>query len=88
MKTDEEILQTELYAWVGEDEHGSGIIGLKQAQVPAGYIPLVTIARDRHKIARDTVRNQMEMQASVFGKKIRLVRFQAVAIEEATKDGS
>ena len=31
----------ELYAWVGEDEFGSGEIGLKQGLVPAGMIPLV-----------------------------------------------
>ena len=29
-----------ILAWVGEDEHGSGVIGIKQAQVPAGFIPL------------------------------------------------
>ena len=33
----------ELYAWLGEDELGSGEIGLKQAICPAGTIPMVSI---------------------------------------------
>ena len=35
-----------IYAWVGEDEYGSGRVGLKQGVVPAGIIPLV--AMDYH----------------------------------------
>jgi hypothetical protein len=37
----------ELFAWVGEDELGSGEIGLKQAHAPAGLIPMVAIRRDK-----------------------------------------
>lgn len=36
-----------IYAWVGEDEFGSGEIGLKQAIVPAGVIPMVAIKQDK-----------------------------------------
>lgn len=42
------------FAWVGEDELGSGEVGLKRGYVPAGLIPLVAIERhgDRmHKTA-------------------------------------
>ena len=36
----ERIEQVRLFAWLGEDEHGSEVIGLKQA-LPAGLIPIV-----------------------------------------------
>jgi hypothetical protein len=64
-----------LYAWVGEDEFGSGVIGLKQGRVPAGFVPLVVMDYDLYKIERDYLRSQMECQAKQYGKKIRLVRF-------------
>lgn len=35
-----------IYAWVGEDEYGSGKVGIKQGMVPAGIIPLA--AMDYH----------------------------------------
>lgn len=70
-----ELDQLALYAFVGEDEFGSGEIGLKQGLVPAGYIPLVAIRRD--KIDRDVLRLAMGLQAKEYGKKIRLVRFRA-----------
>lgn len=63
----------ELYAWVGEDELGSGRIGLKQAAVPAGMIPMVAI--DRAKIDRPDIRLQLFMQTRRYGKTIRLCRF-------------
>ena len=75
-----------LYAWVGEDELGSGRIGLKQALVPAGYIPLVTMDYDVHKIQR--VKDQLNMQAKVCGKKIRLVRFAFAEVVDETAYGS
>lgn len=62
----------ELYAYVGEDEHGSGELGLKQAQVPAGTIPLV--ATRREKIDQDYIREQLQAQADEWGKPIRFVR--------------
>lgn len=63
-----------LYAWIGEDELGSGQIGLKQALVPAGYIPLVSLKRE--KIDRPEIIGQLQMQASFYGKTIRLVAFE------------
>jgi hypothetical protein len=45
-----------LYAWLGEDEHGSGVVGIKQALVPAGYIPLV--AKDEFKIDREYIQDR------------------------------
>ena len=41
-----------IVAWVGEDELGSGKIGLKQGHVPAGFIPLVAMDYDLEKIGR------------------------------------
>lgn len=40
--TPEPVRKMVLYAWVGEDELGSGEVGLKQALVPAGFIALIT----------------------------------------------
>jgi hypothetical protein len=62
-----------LYAWIGEDELGSGEIGLKQAIVPAGCIPMVSVRRD--KIEREDIIQQLRLQARRSGKSIRLVRF-------------
>jgi hypothetical protein len=67
-----------LYAWIGEDERGTGIIGLKQARVPAGYIPLVCIESDRHKLETPFIRLQLQLQADVYGKTIRFVAFELV----------
>jgi len=70
----------ELYAWMGEDELGSGEIGIKQAQVPAGYIPLVAIKPE--KIAAEYIKEQLLKQAVTYGKKIYLVRFKFSEIVE------
>ena len=76
-----------LYAWMGEDEKGSGLIGLKQTIMPAGYIPLVTMDYHRFKIEREAVRGAMEMQAEVYGKKIRLVKFVFAEVVAETEAG-
>lgn len=70
MKTVEQI---ELYAWVGEDELGSGEVGLKQGLCPAGLIPLVAVRQD--KMQQEYLVHQMAMQAKTYGKKIKLCRF-------------
>lgn len=75
-----------LYAWVGEDELGSGKVGLKQGIVPAGMIPLV--AMDYHLDKLVKLLPQMEAQAAKYGKKLRLVKFEAVGIAAETKAGS
>lgn len=72
----------QLLAWIGEDEHGSRRIGLKQALVPAGLIPLVVVAEDRRKIDHADLRAQLQRQADHFGKPIRLARF--VWLEDLT----
>ena len=65
---------TELWAWIGEDEFGSGVVGLKQARTAAGYVALVATERD--KIDRPIIRAQLQHQARTFGKTIRLARFE------------
>jgi hypothetical protein len=75
-----------LYAWVGEDEFGSGVVGLKQGDVPAGRIPLVVC--DYHLDRITGLKSQMEMQASVYGKKVRLVKFEAVEVLAETTGGA
>lgn len=70
----------ELWAWVGEDEFGTGEVGLKQADVPAGRIPLVSILRS--KIDATYIRAQLTAQAQAFGKAIRLARFREVPYDD------
>lgn len=69
-----------LWAWVGADELGSGELGLKQARTPAGMIPLV--ACKEGKIDKPEIAGQLQSQATVFRKVIRLVRFRYQAVVE------
>lgn len=69
-----------LWAWVGEDEYGSGEVGLKQGLCAAGYIPLV--ACKDGKVNQEFLREQLQQQANVFGKTIRLCKFSFVQVEE------
>jgi hypothetical protein len=62
-----------LYAWIGEDEFGSGKVGLKQHLMPCGLTPLVSV--DREKLERPEVRAAMHAQARTYGVTIRLVSF-------------
>ena len=63
-----------IYAWVGEDEMGSGQLGLKQAMVPAGLIPIVGMDHHFDKIRR--LYPPMEEMAAKYGKKIYLCEFE------------
>ena len=75
-----------IYAWVGEDELGSGRVGLKQGMVPAGMIPLV--AMDYHLDRLAKLLPHMEAQAKASGKKLRLMKFVATGeIAAETKAG-
>lgn len=68
----------ELFAWIGEDEFGSGVVGLKQEMVLAGTSPLVCIALHRDRLQNaDTVAG-MQAQADHYGKRIRFARFTIV----------
>lgn len=62
-----------LFAYVGEDEFGSGEVGLKQAHTPSGLIPLV--ATREAKMDQTYIKEQLQAQANAYGKTIRLVRF-------------
>lgn len=73
-----------IYAWVGEDEMGSGEAGLKQGLVPAGMIPLVVVEKHLGKIEK--LVDQMNLQAKVYGKRIRLVRYVAAEIMMETAE--
>lgn len=82
-KTPAVVQATSLYAWIGEDEHGSGEIGIKQSLVPAGLIPMAAIKREkmeRHWAAA-------EMQAAAYGKRIRLCRYAFAEILKETQRG-
>ncbi len=64
----------ELFAWIGEDELGSGEVGVKCGLVPAGLIPLVS--KDRGKM--EPLLQQLQQQANHYGKTIRLCRYRFV----------
>jgi hypothetical protein len=70
----------ELVAWIGEDEMGSGKVGIKMARVPAGLIPIVAVKDDEHKITRPQVVEHLQHKADQYGKTIRLVRY--IPVEE------
>jgi hypothetical protein len=71
--TPDNVKEIALYAWLGEDEFGSGVVGLKQALVPAGMIPLVAV--DNSKIDLEYIRQAMQSQANAYGKTIRFCKF-------------
>ncbi len=74
--TPENVKEIYLYAWLGEDEHGSGKVGLKQALVPAGMIPLVAV--DDFKLDREYIQEALQAQANQYGKTIRFCKFKFV----------
>lgn len=71
----------ELLAWVGPDEF-DGSRGIKAAQTPAGFVPLV--AKDEHaaKIRSDSMRKQLQDFADLYGNRIQLVRFRFIEVVE------
>lgn len=77
---DEALCELELYAWVGEDELGSGEIGIKQGMVAAGMIPLCAIKKE--KMAK--LKDRMQLQSDTWGKKISLVRFVFAEVVDET----
>jgi hypothetical protein len=80
------VKDVELFAWVGEDELGSGEVGLKQGHVPAGLVPLAAIKAHEQKMRR--LKPQLEHQAKRWGKRIYLCRFTFVEIVDSTEAGS
>ena len=81
---DDRLAKIELYAWLGEDELGSGEIGLKQAQVPAGLIPMVAIKREKMEKHWE----HAERQARLYRKRIYLCRFELVEVLRETEHGT
>jgi len=55
--TPENVKEVALYAWVGEDELGSGVVGLKQAWTRAGAVPLVAV--DHAKMLNEVIQQQL-----------------------------
>jgi hypothetical protein len=64
-----------LVAYMGEDEHGSGQIGIKQGLVPAGMIPIVAVGSDLHKLERRDLVEQFQRQADASGKPIAICEY-------------
>lgn len=78
---DPRVNDLELLAWIGEDELGSGKIGLKGALVPAGYVPMVAMGDDM-RMADRRIADQLQQQANTYGKTIRLCRFKFEEVVE------
>lgn len=76
-------LKVELFAWIGMDEMGSGALGLKQALVPAGFIPMVSVSQEKLEKHWE----KAETQAALYGKKIFFCRFELMEIIRETHDG-
>jgi hypothetical protein len=81
----DEVQKMKLWAWVGLDDgpSRSGEVGLKQALVPAGYIPMVACKQE--KMTQDYIQVQMQAQADHSGVKRYLVRFTFEAVEYETQ---
>lgn len=75
-----EIENMVLYAWVGEDELGSGEYGLKHAHTPVGLVPLV--ACKTGKMDQRYIEEQLRAMRDVYGKQIRLLRFKFDGVEK------
>ncbi len=60
-----------LYAWLGEDELGSGEIGIKQGYCQTGYTALVSV--EQHKV--EQFAGDLKEQAAEYGKTIRLIKY-------------
>lgn len=80
----ERLRDVELYAWLGEDELGSGQVGIKQGLCAAGCIPIVSV--DCAKVV-GYIKDQMNAQATRNGKKIYLCRFRMDSLVAITPDG-
>lgn len=70
----------QVFAWMGDDEFRRQGVGLKQAVVPAGLVPLVSVRQD--KLARPEIRQQLQEQANAYNTTIKLVRFVGVEVLE------
>ncbi len=78
--------EVELFAWVGEDELGSGEIGIKQALCPAGCVPMVSVSKD--KMQQGYIKEQLQSIANQYGKTIHLVRFRVAFGEDKIEPGT
>lgn len=75
--------QVEIFAWVGENEFAPHEVGLKQAIVPAGTIPMAATNREK----MEKYWPQAEAQAAMYGRRIRLCRFVFAETIRETAEG-
>jgi hypothetical protein len=78
------LTEMSLWAWLGEDEHGSGVIVLKQAQSASGLIPIVATRRAK----AEKFQPQFEAQAKRYGKRNRFCRFAYAETVRETESGN
>jgi hypothetical protein len=85
--------KTTVLAWVGEDELGSGQVGIKRVlmRIPGFQQPMyaaLAFTADQGAKAKLTdadLRGALQAQADLGGKTLRLVRFEAVEVLEEIK---
>jgi hypothetical protein len=68
----------ECYAWVSEDELGSGVVGIKRGLTPAGDIPLVSV--DAWKLQHPDLIEGGQRIVDQFGKTRYLIRLVCVEV--------
>lgn len=77
------LAEVELFAWIGEDELGSGVVGIKQGFAQTGFTALV--ATKESKMQQFSA--GMNGQAAHYGKKIYLCRFECKEVIFSTTTG-
>jgi hypothetical protein len=84
----QEVSAVEILAWVGEDEEGSGVIGMKQVMIPGkGVTNLAATDKPDVWVSRDEIRAGMQAQADMYGKTIYLCRYKLDRIEAIAMPG-
>lgn len=68
----------DLFAWIGEDELGSGVVGIKARLMPTGLTALACIAEHRDRLQDPAVVASLQAQVNRYGKRIRFARFSIV----------
>ena len=71
-----------LLAWIGEDEYGSGDVGLKQVMTKNGVTATAGVDKEDSWIISENLKTAMEMQSVMFGKTLYLVRYKLEEIVE------
>ena len=76
-----EVSSVEVLAWIGEDELGSGVVGMKQTMTPKGISCLAAVDPGKW-VQHPHVFRTMQAQADAYNKHLYLCRYRFVQVEE------